>query len=47
MYNGFEMAAAKQRINLRITGDDQTLFKRAATANHETLTQFLVESGRE
>lgn len=39
--------SAKQRINLRIAEEDQTLFKRAASAHHETLTQFLVESGRE
>ena len=41
------MATAKQRVNLRIAEEDQAVFKRAATANHETLTQFLVESGRE
>jgi len=42
------MATPKtQRLNLRIEKEDEALFKRAATANRESLTQFLVESGRE
>jgi uncharacterized protein (DUF1778 family) len=47
------MAAAKrhpdtkQRVNLRIDQADRALFKRAATVRRETLTQFLVEGGRE
>lgn len=36
-----------QRLNLRIERDDETLFKQAASVNRESLTQFLVESGRE
>lgn len=42
------MATPKtQRLNLRIQEDDEALFKRAAEAQRESLTQFLVESGRE
>jgi uncharacterized protein (DUF1778 family) len=36
-----------QRLNLRIAEDDRALFDRAASAQHESLSQFLVESGRE
>jgi uncharacterized protein (DUF1778 family) len=42
------MATPKtQRINLRIEKDDEALFKQAALVHRESLTQFLVESGRE
>lgn len=42
------MATPKtQRLNLRIEKEDETLFKRAAMVRRESLTQFLVESGRE
>lgn len=42
------MAAPKtQRLNLRIEKDDEALFKQAALVHRESLTQFLVESGRE
>jgi uncharacterized protein (DUF1778 family) len=41
------MAEGKQQINLRVDPRDRDLFDRAADAQHETLTQFLVESGRE
>lgn len=41
------MAGSKQRVNLRIEPQDRALFDRAAVAQRETLTQFLVESGRE
>lgn len=42
------MAAPKtQRLNLRIEKEDEALFKRAAEVQRESLTQFLVESGRE
>ena len=37
----------KQRINLRIEEQDRALFDKAAKEQRETLTQFLVESGRE
>ena len=42
------MATPKtQRLNLRIEKEDEALFKRAAMVRRESLTQFLVESGRE
>lgn len=41
------MAGAKQQLNLRIEPEDRALFDRAATVQRESLTQFLVESGRE
>lgn len=42
------MATTKdQRVNLRINESDRALFDRAAGERRETLTQFLVESGRE
>lgn len=41
------MAATKRQVNLRIEKEDQALFKRAALVHRESLTQFLVESGRE
>jgi uncharacterized protein (DUF1778 family) len=36
-----------QRVNLRIKQEDEALFKQAALVHRESLTQFLVESGRE
>lgn len=36
-----------QRLNLRIEKEDEALFKRAAMVHRESLTRFLVESGRE
>jgi uncharacterized protein (DUF1778 family) len=47
MYIAWAMATPKQRINLRIEEQDRALFDRAATSARETLTQFLVEGGRE
>jgi uncharacterized protein (DUF1778 family) len=42
------MASSKtKRLNLRIAEDDRALFDRAASAQRESLSQFLVESGRE
>ena len=42
------MASPKtQRINFRIEQEDEALFKQAALVHRESLTQFLVESGRE
>jgi uncharacterized protein (DUF1778 family) len=35
------------RLNLRIAQEDRTLFDAVAKAQRESLTQFLVESGRE
>jgi uncharacterized protein (DUF1778 family) len=40
-------APKTQRLNLRIEKDDEALFKQAALVHRESLTQFLVESGRE
>lgn len=36
-----------QRLSLRVEDRDRELFDRAAHANRETLTQFLVAGGRE
>lgn len=36
-----------QRVNLRVASQDDELFRRAAQAADETLSEFLVESGRE
>ncbi len=46
MYS-LNMAAKSQRVNLRIDQEDEALFKRAAQVHRESLTQFLVEGGRE
>ncbi len=39
--------AKSKRLNLRIDEEDRRLFDQAAHEQRETLTQFLVESGRE
>jgi len=36
-----------QRIHLRVAASDDELFRSAAAATHESLSEFLVESGRE
>jgi uncharacterized protein (DUF1778 family) len=42
------MTATKTaRIHLRIAAEDKELFERAGSLHEETLTEFLVESGRE
>jgi uncharacterized protein (DUF1778 family) len=41
------MADRKKQVNLRISEQDRALFDEAADYRDETLTQFLVESGRE
>lgn len=41
------MTGTKRQLNLRIEPEDRALFDRAATVQRESLTQFLVESGRE
>jgi uncharacterized protein (DUF1778 family) len=38
---------ARKQVNLRIEAQDRALFDRAASTQQESLTQFLVESGRE
>lgn len=40
-------ARKTQRLNLRIEEEDRRLFSKAAKEQRESLTQFLVESGRE
>ncbi len=47
MYSEPMTTPKSQRLNLRIEKEDAALFKRAASARRESLTQFLVESGRE
>lgn len=42
------MAATKTaRVHLRIAADDKEMFERAGLLHEESLTEFLVESGRE
>ena len=42
------MAATKTaRVHLRIAAADKELFERASSMHEESLTEFLVESGRE
>lgn len=36
-----------QRVHLRVAQSDDELFRNAAAATHESLSEFLVESGRE
>lgn len=40
-------AVKGRRLSLRVEDKDRALFDRAADANRETLTQFLVAGGRE
>jgi uncharacterized protein (DUF1778 family) len=35
------------RLNVRIASTDDALFRRAATAAHESLSEFVIESARE
>jgi uncharacterized protein (DUF1778 family) len=42
------MAETKnQRVHLRVAGSDDELFRSAAAAGNEPMSQFLVERGRE
>lgn len=36
-----------QRVHLRVAASDDELFRSAAAASHESLSEFLVEGGRE
>lgn len=36
-----------ERVNLRVAARDDALFRRAASVAEESLSEFLVESGRE
>lgn len=47
MYSPGMATSKTQRLNLRIEESDETLFREAASVHRESLTQFLVESGRE
>lgn len=44
---GRSAAVKGRRLSLRVEDKDRALFDRAADANRETLTQFLVAGGRE
>jgi uncharacterized protein (DUF1778 family) len=47
-YNKRAMPETKtQRVHLRVAASDDELFRSAAAAAHESLSEFLVESGRE
>ncbi len=39
--------AKSQRVHLRVAASDDDLFRSAAAETHESLSEFLVESGRE
>lgn len=39
--------AKDRRLNLRVATEDEDLFREAAEIEHESLTQFIVESARE
>lgn len=41
------MASRTQRLNLRVAPGDGELFRRAAELKGQSLSEFLVESGRE
>jgi uncharacterized protein (DUF1778 family) len=41
------MATKVARIHLRIAAQDKALFERASSQREESMTEFLVESGRE
>lgn len=46
-YNGVVSEAKTQRVHLRVAAGDDGLFRSAAAAADESLSEFLVESGRE
>jgi uncharacterized protein (DUF1778 family) len=41
------MATKEARVHLRIAAEDKALFERASSLHEESMTEFLVESGRE
>jgi uncharacterized protein (DUF1778 family) len=41
------MTTKTARVHLRIAAEDKELFERAGSLHEESLTEFLVESGRE
>jgi uncharacterized protein (DUF1778 family) len=46
-YNRPVSETKTQRVHLRVAASDDELFRSAAAATHESLSEFLVESGRE
>ena len=46
-YRGAMAETKTQRVHLRVADSDDKLFRNAAAATHESLSEFLVESGRE
>jgi uncharacterized protein (DUF1778 family) len=46
-YNALMSETKSQRVQLRVAVSDDELFRSAAAASHESLSEFLVESGRE
>jgi len=46
-YNERVSEVKTQRLHLRVAASDDELFRSAAAATHESLSEFLVESGRE
>jgi uncharacterized protein (DUF1778 family) len=46
-YNRHVSETKTQRVHLRVAASDDELFRNAAAATHESLSEFLVESGRE
>ena len=47
MYTSHMATTKSARIHLRIAAEDKELFEQAGSLHEETLTEFLVESGRE
>jgi Uncharacterized protein conserved in bacteria len=41
------MATKEARVHLRIAAEDKALFEQASSLHEESMTEFLVESGRE
>lgn len=47
MYTCHMATTKAARVHLRIAAEDKELFERAGSLHEESLTEFLVESGRE
>ena len=46
-YNGVMPETKTQRVQLRVAPSDDALFRSAAAVGRQSLSEFLVESGRE
>jgi uncharacterized protein (DUF1778 family) len=46
-YNGAVPETKTQRVQLRVAASDDALFRTAAAVGRQSLSEFLVESGRE